>query len=116
AADYAALLRTNPDHFRSDFTAWTRLLFLNTRIAPFNNPDVRKAINFAVDRNKIVELVGGASSAEPTCQILPPNLPGYRPYCPYTANRTPDGEPDLVRAAALVKRSGTRGMPVTVAS
>jgi YVTN family beta-propeller protein len=119
AADYTALLRTKPDHFHSDFTGWTSFLFLNSHNAPFNNPDVRKAINFAVDRKRIVELVGGSSYAKPTCQILPPNLPGYRRYCPYTANPTADGvyhRPDLVRAAALVHRSGTRGMPVTVTS
>jgi ABC-type transport system substrate-binding protein len=119
AADYSTLLRTNPDHFRSDFTAWTIFLFLNTHVAPFDNPDVRKAINFAVDRNKIVDLVGGASSAAPTCQILPPNLPGYRRYCPYTANPTPDGMyhgPDFATASALVDRSRTRGMAVTVSS
>jgi YVTN family beta-propeller protein len=119
ATDYATLLRTNPEHFHSDSAAWTIYLFLNTHIAPFDNPDVRKAINFAVDRNKMVELVGGVSSAAPTCQILPPNLPGYRRYCPYTANPTRDGAyhgADLVRASALVERSGTRGMVVTVAS
>jgi YVTN family beta-propeller protein len=119
AADYATLLRTNPEHFPSGFTAATSWLFLNTRIAPFNNADVRKAINFAVDRNKIVELVGGPSSAAPTCQILPPNFPGYRRYCPYTANPAPDGMyhgPDFATAAALVDRSGTRGTPVTVVS
>jgi peptide/nickel transport system substrate-binding protein len=113
------LLRTNSDHFHSTFSAATNFLFLNTRIAPFNNPDVRKAINFAVDRNKIVDLVGGASAAAPTCQILPPNYPGYRRYCPYTVNPTPDGMyngPDFATASALVARSGTHGMRVTVVS
>ncbi|MDT4969954.1 MAG: hypothetical protein QOG22_97 [Pseudonocardiales bacterium] len=119
AADYADFLRANPDHFHSDFTAATSFLFLNTRVAPFNNADARKAINFAVDRNTIVDLVGGESVAAPTCQILPPNFPGYRRYCPYTANASPDGiyhGPDFAAATALVDRSGTRGTPVTVDS
>jgi YVTN family beta-propeller protein len=117
AADYATLLRTNPDHFHSDFAAATSFLFFNTHIAPFNNLNVRKAVNFAVDRNKIIDVVGGASSAEPTCQILPPNFPGYRRFCPYTVNPTPDGlyhGPDFTSASALVDRSRTRGMAVTV--
>jgi peptide/nickel transport system substrate-binding protein len=119
AADYTTLLRTKPDHFHSYFNGRTWELFLNTHNAPFNNPDVRKAINFAIDRNKLVELAGGASSAEPACQILPPNLPGYRRHCPYTANPSSDGTyhgPDVVKASDLVDRSGTRGMPVTVTS
>jgi YVTN family beta-propeller protein len=119
AADFATLLRTSVDHFHSDFTARTGFLFLNTRIAPFDHVDVRKAINLAVDRNRIVDLVGGASSAAPTCQVLPPNFPGYRRYCPYTANPTPDGAyhgPDLPKARALVDSSHTRDTPVTVVS
>ena len=52
-----------------------------------------------------------------TCQILPPYSPGYRPYCPYTAGTTTQGTwtaPDLAKAQALVARSGTRGMKITV--
>ena len=92
-------------------------LFLNTRVPPFNRLDVRRAINFAVDRAAATNAWGGPSVAEPTCQILPPNFPGYRPYCPYTAGSTKRGKwtaPDLAKARALVARSGTRGMKVTV--
>ena len=32
---------------------------LNTQVPPFNNPDVRKAVNFAMDRNAIVKAYGG---------------------------------------------------------
>jgi YVTN family beta-propeller protein len=119
ADDYPALQRSHTERFHSDFTARVNPLFLNTTIPPFNNLDARRAINFAVDRDMLVELVGGASSAEPTCQILVSNFTGYRRYCPYTANPTQDGSyhgPDLPRAVALVERSGTRGMPVTVVS
>ena len=92
-------------------------LFLNTRVPPFNRLDARRAINFAVDRAAATNAWGGPSVAEPTCQILPPNFPGYRPYCPYTAGSTKRGKwtaPDLAKAKALVARSGTRGMKVTV--
>jgi YVTN family beta-propeller protein len=92
-------------------------LFLNTRVPPFNRPDARKAINLAVDRAAATSAWGGPNVAEPTCQLLPPNFPGYRPYCPYTAGPTKSGTwtaPDLARAKALVARSGTRGMKVTV--
>src|SRR5215831_19581623 len=58
---------------------------LNTRTPPFNNLKARQAINYAADRNAYVKIGGGPSLAVPTCQILPPNFPGYKPYCPYTA-------------------------------
>ena len=46
--------------------------------------------------------------------MLPPNFPGYQAYCPWT--RTPrDGRwhgPDVSRARALVRASGTAGATV----
>jgi YVTN family beta-propeller protein len=82
-------------------------LFLNTRVAPFDDKRVRRALNYGIDRRAVVRAAGGRSSATPTCQILPPNLPGYVRYCPY-------GAPDLRKARRLIAESGTRGMRVTV--
>jgi peptide/nickel transport system substrate-binding protein len=107
---YAGQVHTNPG------TA-TQALFLNTRVAPFNRLDVRKALNYAADRAAGLQAAGGPNAAQPTCQILPPGFPGYRPYCPYTAESTARGSwtaPNLAKARALVARSGTRGMRVTV--
>jgi peptide/nickel transport system substrate-binding protein len=33
-------------------------------------------LNYAVDRNVLVELNGGPDAAQPTCQVLPPGIPG----------------------------------------
>src|SRR5436190_750173 len=63
----------------------------------------------------LVQIYGGPKLAVPTCQILPPNFPGYKPYCPYTKN---PGEkwsaPDLAKAKQLVAQSGTKGASVKV--
>ncbi len=80
--------------------------FLNTRIPPFDDIRVRQALNHAVDRDAIVRTLGGPDRASPTCQILPQNYPGYRPYCRYTR--------DLEQAKELVAASGTPGTPVVV--
>jgi YVTN family beta-propeller protein len=85
----------------------TIALFLNTRLAPFDILDARKALNYAADRAAAVEVSGGPEVAQATCQILPPHFPGYRPYCPYGTTS------NLAKARALVARSGTRGMKVT---
>jgi peptide/nickel transport system substrate-binding protein len=89
---------------------------LNTRTPPFNNLKARQAINYAADRNAYVKIGGGPSLAVPTCQILPPNFPGYKPYCPYTAgtDHTKWTAPDLAKAKQLVQQSGTAGMKVVV--
>ena len=97
----------------------TTMMFLNTKLAPFNNLDARRALNFAVDRAAVAKLRGGQSVVAPTCQILPPNFPGYQPYCPYTVNTGPDGRgtwsgPDLVQAKALVAKSGLARTKIVV--
>ncbi len=91
---------------------------LNTKRPPFNNVMARQAINYAANRAADVKIGGGPSLAVPTCQILPPNFPGYKPYCPYTAgtNLTKWTGPDLAKARQLVKQSGTAGMSVVVNS
>ena len=111
------LLARYPGRLHSDPAPWTDWMFLNTRVPPFDNPQVRQALNFAADRRKLVEALGGPAAARATCQILPAGFPGYEPYCPYTRDPKPGGAwsaSDLARARALVDRSGTRGMRVRV--
>jgi YVTN family beta-propeller protein len=95
----------------------TIALALNTRLPPFNKLAARQAVNYAINRATVAGLNGGALAAQPTCQILPPTVPGYSPYCPYTILPNSGGvwaAPDLARAQRLVRQSGTRGDRVTV--
>jgi len=88
----------------------------NTREKPFDNLKARQAVNYATDRNALVKIYGGPKLAVATCQILPPNFPGYEPYCPYTKNPG-SGKwtaPDLKKAQQLVAQSGTKGAAVKV--
>jgi YVTN family beta-propeller protein len=90
---------------------------INVRLAPFHDARVRQALNYAVDRGEVAELAGGVEIARPTCQLLPPGFPGYRPRCRYTLNPNPAGTwtaPDWARAKRLVRESGTSGSPVRV--
>ncbi len=106
----------HPSQLHTNPSPNVQALFLNTRVPPFDSLDARRAFNFAVDRAASTYAMGGPSLTQTTCQVLPPNIPGYRPYCPYTAGSTKRGTwtaPDLTKAKALVARSGTRGMKVT---
>jgi peptide/nickel transport system substrate-binding protein len=88
---------------------------LNTTRPPFNNLDARQAINYAANRSAYVKIAGGPSLAVPACQILPPNFPSYKAYCPYTTgSQTVWSAPNLAKAKALVKASGTLGDKVVV--
>jgi peptide/nickel transport system substrate-binding protein len=78
---------------------------------------VRRALNYAIDRARIVRMYGGPVAAAPICQPLAPAMPGYRPYCPYTRRPTLSGAwraPNLTLARRLVAASGTKGMRVDV--
>jgi peptide/nickel transport system substrate-binding protein len=111
ATHYTSQLHSGP-------LAATIALALNTRIPPFSSPAARRALNYAIDRNKVTALNGGPLTVRPTCQILPPAMPGYQPYCPYTITPNTSGAwtaPDLALAQQLVRASGTRGDTVTVA-
>jgi peptide/nickel transport system substrate-binding protein len=106
-----------PAQIHNLLTTETDFLWINTRLPPFNDVRVRKALNLAIDRAKIARMYGGRRAATPTCQLLPPGILGYRPYCPYTPLPRANGDgpaPDLALARRLVSASGTRGMRVTV--
>jgi ABC-type transport system substrate-binding protein/streptogramin lyase len=95
----------------------TEWLLPNTRIPPFDDSRVREALNYAVDRNRFAQLMGGPDFVRPTCQVLPPAIVSYRRYCPYTVHPDLTGAytgPDLAKAQRLVAASGTRGESVTI--
>ena len=98
-ADYASQVHINPA-----LALW--FLPMNLHEPPFDDTRVRRAVNMAIDRNAVVTLFGGPRLATPSCQILPPGLPGYAPYCPFPH--------DLAAAQALVRASGTAGMRVVL--
>jgi ABC-type transport system substrate-binding protein/DNA-binding SARP family transcriptional activator/DNA-binding beta-propeller fold protein YncE len=112
----AAQLRTlYGPRLHTDPYANTGFVFLNVRAPPFDDVRVRRALNFAVDRGRVAELLGSSETEQPTCQLLPPGFQGYTPSCPFTLNPNAAGTwtaPDLVRAQRLVAASGTRGMTV----
>ena len=90
---------------------------LNTRVPPFDSLQARRAVNLALDRGALARIMGGRAAFVPTCQVLPPGMFGYAPYCPSTVRPNAGGAwiaPDLAAARAMVARSGTRGDRVVV--
>ena len=80
----------------------TYYYFMNTRVPPFDDVSVRRAVNYAVDRRALARLYRGT----PTCHVVPPQLPGHSAYCPYRH--------DPAKAQRLIAASGTAGMRVRV--
>ena len=53
----------------------TGYITLNVTIPPFDNPEVRRAVNMAINKDRIVQIINGR--AVPATQPLPPSMPGY---------------------------------------
>jgi peptide/nickel transport system substrate-binding protein len=113
-----ALAARDPERLHTSPTPSLFYMWMNVRVAPFDDVRVRRALNFALDRHLIAELRGGEPLARPACHFAAPGHPGYFPACDYTRDPDPSGvwsAPDFERARALVARSGTAGQTVTVA-
>lgn len=104
-----------PDQVHLDPQLAFWYLPLNVNLAPFNNLKARQALAYAIDLKAIVNFFGGRNLATPTCQVLPPGMQGYDPFCLFT--KDPGSKwtaPDLEKARQLVEESGTKGQPVTI--
>jgi peptide/nickel transport system substrate-binding protein len=81
-----------------------RMLAFNASRPLFrNNPKLRRAINFALDRRELATTGGGIHGQVETDQYLPPSVPGFS-----DADVYPLAGPDLARARALA-RGNLRG-------
>ncbi len=90
-------------------------MVLDTSRSPFDDHRVRQAVNLGVDRDQIARIYGltGRSS----CQNLPPNFPGYQPYCPFTKGPGPTWSgPDIAAARSLISDAGAHGSRVQIVS
>lgn len=53
----------------------TGYITMNTRMKPFDDVKVRQAVNMAINKDRIVQIINGR--AVPANQPLPPSMPGY---------------------------------------
>jgi peptide/nickel transport system substrate-binding protein len=87
-------------------TPSTYYFFMNFRLKPFTSLQARQAVNYAIDRNQLVNIAGGLGV--PTYNFLPPSYPQYQKITP------PPYPYNLQKAKQLVKQSGMAGEKVTV--
>ncbi len=112
AGDQLAQVRAGTKGRYAEYTTnAVSYFFLNTAVAPFDDVKIRQAVATAVDERALARLSGGLQ--EPTCNFLPPAIPGYQKLdpCPWG---DPAQAPDLAKAKQLVKDAGAAGEQVTV--
>jgi peptide/nickel transport system substrate-binding protein len=102
------------DRYEQHDTLNTNWLYLNDRLPPFNDPRVREAVNYGVDKSALGRIYAG--DLREGCSFLPPGMPGYdktldKRGCPFGDPARP---PDVARARRLVRAAGADGAKVTV--
>ncbi|MFE9358903.1 ABC transporter substrate-binding protein [Streptomyces olivaceoviridis] len=99
--------RVGTGHF-----GYTNYLAFNPKVKPFDNPKVRQAVAYAIDRSSVVNAAGGSALAEPATTFLPNQKSfGYTPYDPFPAGKS--GNP--AKARELLKQAGySSGLTITL--
>ncbi|MFD6081208.1 ABC transporter substrate-binding protein [Streptomyces hydrogenans] len=91
---------------------FTNYLAFNPEVKPFDNPKVRQAISYAINRTSVVNAAGGSALAEPATTFLPEKKAfGFEPYDHFPAGKT--GDP--AKAKQLLKEAGhPDGLKITL--
>ncbi len=113
--DLSALRAAHPEQVVSWAGPFTLFVGFDVLKPPFDDVRVRQALNDALDRRHVVDLLGGSSTQRLTCQILPPNFQGFAPYCPYTLDPGSGvwTAPNVDRARTLIREAGAEGTQIT---
>ncbi|MEU2826074.1 ABC transporter substrate-binding protein [Streptomyces bacillaris] len=106
-SDKKLAARVGTGHF-----GYTNYIAFNPEVKPFDDPKVRQAIAYAVDRTSVINAAGGSSLAEPATTFLPErDFFGHQPYDHFPAGKTGNAE----KARELLKEAGhEKGLTVTL--
>ncbi|WTE68214.1 ABC transporter substrate-binding protein [Streptomyces sp. NBC_01615] len=79
AATQAEVLTSAAKKANTDNTYGGRLVYMaiNTKVAPFNKVECRKAVQFAIDKVSVQTAEGGPIRGDVASTVLPPDIPGY---------------------------------------
>ncbi|MFJ8748295.1 ABC transporter substrate-binding protein [Streptomyces sp. NPDC102441] len=107
SGDKGLAARVGTGHF-----GYTNYIAFNPKVKPFDDPKVRQAISYAVDRSSVVNAAGGSSLAEPATTYLPNQKSfGHTPYDHFPAGETGNA----AKAKELLKEAGyPKGLTVTL--
>ncbi|MER7723995.1 ABC transporter substrate-binding protein [Streptomyces sp. NPDC096323] len=107
SGDKKLAARVGTGHF-----GYTNYIAFNPKVKPFDNPKVREAISYAVDRTSVINAAGGSSLAEAATTFLPNQSSfGYTPYDAFPAGKNGNA----AKAKELLKEAGyANGLTVTL--
>jgi peptide/nickel transport system substrate-binding protein len=107
----AEIKSRHSDRYKEWPTLSTYYFFLNQSLPPFDDKQVREAVNTALDSRALARIFGGR--LKPTCSLVPEGIPGHADFdkCPYG---DPNAPGDVDKARQMVEDAGAEGEQVTV--
>lgn len=101
----AQILRDPKLKAKTDNAYGGRLVYMaiNSKVAPFDNPECRKAVQYAVDKVSVQTALGGPIRGQIANTVLPPDIPGHQDF---NAFETKDNKGDEAKAKDALKACG----------
>ncbi|HEX4464245.1 MAG TPA: ABC transporter substrate-binding protein [Solirubrobacterales bacterium] len=90
--------------FRVEPTVSTYYFWMNTTTPPFDDLKVRQAVNYAINPEALERIYAGTLS--PLHQILPPGMPGHKPFDLYPH--------DMAKAKKMIAEANPSDRDITV--
>ena len=115
ASDLAKTYGVNKGRFFVGATSCVNYMAMNNARAPFNNVNLRKAVNWAIDRPAQVRLLG-AFAGKRTDQILVPGIPGYKAFNVYALKGADVAKAKQIGGAAIASSPTLNVIHTTSAS
>lgn len=81
----------------------TSYMAINPNVAPYNNIDCRKAIEYAIDKVSVQTAIGGSVKGDVATTLLPPTVNGYTKFDEFA---TPGSKGDVAQAKAELTKCG----------
>jgi peptide/nickel transport system substrate-binding protein len=78
--------------------------YLDSQVPPLTNVHCREAIEYAANKNTLLDAYGGPLGGEIASTAMPPNIVGYKSFDLYKAKSDPNG--DITDAKAQLKLCG----------
>ncbi|MFF3560115.1 ABC transporter substrate-binding protein [Streptomyces sp. NPDC002574] len=81
----------------------TSYMAMNVNVAPFNNADCRKAVQWALDKASVQAAAGGGVKGDVASTLIPPSVNGFNKFNLY---ETPGDKGDAAKAKASLTACG----------
>ncbi|MBB4793946.1 ABC transporter substrate-binding protein [Streptomyces nodosus] len=115
ASTQAQLLSDPKKKADTDNTFGGRLVYMaiNTKVAPFDKVECRKAVQYAIDKASVQTAEGGPVRGEIASTVVPPDITGYEKADAYA---TPDSKGDVAKAKEQLKACGKTSITTNISA